>query len=103
MTRADFMKLGLLGFGVLGMLAVPVIGDNYLVRLCTFVAMYSAMALAWNFIGGYAGYPSFATAAFFGLGAYVGALLQNLGVPMVPAWIGATLVMLKLFDRSVLP
>jgi branched-chain amino acid transport system permease protein len=92
MTRADLVKLGLLGLGVLGMLAVPVLGDNYLVRLCTFVAMYSAMALAWNLIGGYAGYPSFATAAFFGLGAYAGALLQNHGVPMVPAWIGATLV-----------
>ena len=33
-----------------------------------------------------AGYPSFATAAFFGLGAYTSAILQNRGLPMVAAW-----------------
>ena len=32
--------------------------------------MYAVMAQSWNFIGGLAGYPSFATAAFFGFGAY---------------------------------
>ena len=42
--------------------------------------MYAALALSWNVIGGYAGYPSFSTAGFFGLGAYAGALLQNAGV-----------------------
>ena len=46
---------------------------------------------AWNFIGGFAGYPSFSTAAFFGIGCYVGALAQRAGVPMVVAWILATL------------
>ncbi len=48
--------------------------------------MYAVLAQSWNFIGGLAGYPSFATAAFFGLGAYASAILQNHGVPMVPAW-----------------
>jgi branched-chain amino acid transport system permease protein len=37
--------------------------------------MYGVLAWSWNFIGGFAGYPSFATAAFFGFGAYTGALL----------------------------
>ena len=45
---------------------------------------------SWNVIGGLAGYPSFATAAFFGLGSYVGALAQKAGVPMVLAWVVAT-------------
>lgn len=70
--------------------AMPFIADNYFVRLATFVCMYTALALSWNFIGGYAGYPSFSTAAFVGLGSYVGGLLQNAGVPMVVSWIGAT-------------
>jgi len=35
--------------------------------------------VAWNFIGGLAGYPSFATAAFFGLGAYASGVLQTKG------------------------
>jgi branched-chain amino acid transport system permease protein len=53
--------------------------------------MYSALTLSWNFVGGFAGYPSFSTAAFFGLGSYAGALMQNAGVPMLLAWFGATL------------
>ena len=61
-------------------------GDNYLLRLATIMCMYATLAQSWNFIGGLAGYPSFATAAFFGLGAYTSAVLQNLGVPMVAAW-----------------
>jgi branched-chain amino acid transport system permease protein len=72
--------------------ATPFVADNYIVKLATFLAMYGALALSWNFIGGYAGYPSFATAAFVGLGSYAGALLQNAGVPMVAAWLGASAI-----------
>src|SRR6266852_3107542 len=46
----------------------------------------------WDIIGGMAGYPSFATAAFFGLGAYAGALVQLKGVPMPLAWLFGALV-----------
>jgi len=77
---------------VLAMLLLPLVADNYFVRLATFVCMYSALALSWNFIGGYAGYPSFATAAFVGLGSYAGGVLQNAGMPMVLAWGCAALV-----------
>jgi branched-chain amino acid transport system permease protein len=69
--------------------ALPVLGDNYLLRLGTMFAMYAVLALSWNVIGGYAGYPSFATAAFFGLGAYTGAILQGSGMPMPIAWAAA--------------
>jgi branched-chain amino acid transport system permease protein len=66
--------------------ALTLTGDNYLLRLATIVCMYATLAQSWNFIGGFAGYPSFATAAFFGLGAYVSAILQNKGVPMIAGW-----------------
>jgi branched-chain amino acid transport system permease protein len=72
--------------------ATPFVGDNYLVKIATFVAFYAALALSWNFIGGLAGYPSFATAAFVGLGSYAGALVQNAGAPIVVAWIAAAAV-----------
>ena len=83
-----------LAFAVFALLlaAMPLSGNNYFVQQATFVAMYCALALSWNIIGGYAGYPSFSTAAFVGLGSYAGALLQNAGVPMVAAWVGATLI-----------
>jgi branched-chain amino acid transport system permease protein len=74
------------------MAATPFVADNYVVRLCTFLCMYAALALSWNVIGGYAGYPSFSTAGFFGLGAYAGALLQNAGLPAGISWLAATAI-----------
>jgi branched-chain amino acid transport system permease protein len=65
---------------------LPLAGNNYLLRLATTVCMYAVMAQSWNFIGGLAGYPSFATAAFFGIGAYTSALLLQANVPMLLAW-----------------
>ena len=56
------------GMGVLVVVLLPFIGDNYHVRLTTSVLMFATLALSWNFIGGFVGYPSFATVAFFGLG-----------------------------------
>ncbi len=62
-------------------------GNAYWMRLGTTLAANIALASAWNLVGGFAGYPSFATAAFFGLGAYVGALAQANGAPMPVAWL----------------
>jgi branched-chain amino acid transport system permease protein len=52
------------------------VGD-YWMRIFTGVWMWAGLALAWNIIGGYAGYVSFGHAAFFGLGAYTTALLMQ--------------------------
>ncbi len=65
---------------------VPLGGDAYWLRLATIMLMYGVLAMSWNFIGGMAGYPSFATAAFFGLGAYAGAVAQKFGLAMGVAW-----------------
>jgi len=74
--------------------ALPLVGSNYLLRIATTVCMYTVMAQSWNFIGGLAGYPSFATAAFFGFGAYTSAILQNHATPMVLGWGSAGLAAL---------
>ena len=68
------------------LLVAFVFGGNYILRLATIFAMYATLALSWNIIGGLAGYPSFATAAFFGLGTYASAILQSSGMPMLVAW-----------------
>jgi branched-chain amino acid transport system permease protein len=68
------------------MAALPLAGSNYLLRLATITCMYAVLAQSWNFIGGLAGYPSFATAAFFGLGAYTSAILQVHGMTAFMAW-----------------
>jgi len=73
---------------------VPLLGEAYWLRLGTTMLMYGVIAMSWNFIGGMAGYPSFAVAAFFGLGAYTGAVAQKFGLPMGLAWCFAGLAAL---------
>jgi branched-chain amino acid transport system permease protein len=65
--------------------------NNYLLQAGTTLAMSAVLCLAWNVVGGFMGYPSFATAAFFGLGAYIGGILQNADVPLAFAWIAAAI------------
>jgi branched-chain amino acid transport system permease protein len=62
--------------------ALPLVGGAYALRLGTIACMYAILSLSWSVVGGFAGYPSFATAAFFGLGAYVAGILLNKGVPL---------------------
>lgn len=75
--------------GVGALFALGVLGDNYVLRLAATACMYAALALSWNLVGGFAGYPSFATAAFFGLGAYASGVAQGYGLPFWLAWAGA--------------
>lgn len=66
--------------------------DNYVLRLATTMGMYAALAWSWNLVGGFTGYPSFATAAFFGLGAYAAGIAQSHGLSFALAWPLAGLV-----------
>jgi len=73
--------------------------NNYLLQaalrwLCTW------RLLCLNIVGGYMGYPSFGTAAFFGLGAYLGAIAQGYGAPSGVAWIPPELVLQSSPDFS---
>ena len=79
---------------------LPALADNYLLRVATTMLMYSALALGWNFIGGFAGYPSFATAGFFGLGAYASGVLQTKGVPMPAVGRSAALIVAAVRGRA---
>jgi len=67
---------------LVGLGLTPLAGDTYLMRMATLACMYAVMAASWNLIGGLAGYPSFGTAAFFGLGAYTSGILATFGVAL---------------------
>jgi branched-chain amino acid transport system permease protein len=58
------------GFVCLIVAAPLVFNAHWLVNLLFFTVLYAAMSVAWNLIGGHAGYPSLGHAAFFGMGAY---------------------------------
>ena len=77
--------LGVLLFAAAGLSAVVL--DNYQLQVFTTLAMLCALCWAWNIVGGYMGYPSLATAAFFGVGAYAGGIAQMAGVPIGLAWL----------------
>jgi branched-chain amino acid transport system permease protein len=82
--------LTVIGLGVLALViaALPFVATNYLLRLTTIAFMYIALASSWNIIGGFTGYPSFATAAFFGVGAYASGILRAGGiVPLPLGWL----------------
>ena len=64
----------------LGLLAlVPLLGDTFLTRLFTRIAIYGLAALSLDLILGVTGLISFGHAAFFGTGAYVVAIAAQHG------------------------
>jgi branched-chain amino acid transport system permease protein len=92
MTRTNIALLVL----IVCVAALPLFGDAYALRLGTMACMYAIFALSWNIVGGFAGYPSFATAAFFGLGAYTTGILMNKGVPLTLSLLGSLVLCLLL-------
>ncbi|MGI4939028.1 MAG: branched-chain amino acid ABC transporter permease [Janthinobacterium lividum] len=60
---------------------LPYLVGNYAVSFTIQALIFAALAYSWNLIGGYAGYTHFGQVAFFGVGAYVGALLEGAGTP----------------------
>ena len=65
--------------------------NKSIVRTETTIAMFVALAAAWNLIGGLTGYAAFGNVAFFGLGAYTVGFLTDkqhlsfaLALPLAP-------------------
>jgi len=89
------------------MLLPFVVTQNYLLSVMFRVAMFAALGLAWNLVGGYAGQLSLGHAAFFGIGGYGLALFnEKVGLPIVVAMllgiavaVGAALVIGKVAFR----
>jgi branched-chain amino acid transport system permease protein len=95
------MKRPLFAIVSLAILAVVVVvlpftATNYVLRLTTIAFMYIALASSWNIVGGFTGYPSFATAAFFGIGAYAAGIMRTSTTMSLPlSWlIGALAAMI---------
>jgi len=55
----------------------PLVSNNFSIRFGTDILMFAVMASAWNIIGGYTGYASFGNVVFFGIGAYITAILME--------------------------
>jgi branched-chain amino acid transport system permease protein len=69
------------GFGLC--LLVPLFQGDYHLNVLFHVALFAALGLAWNLVGGFAGQLSLGHAAFFGIGAYALPLYHDrLGIPL---------------------
>lgn len=79
------MVMNLLLLAVL--FTIPLLLNNpFHLNILTLIFLWSAMAGAWNILGGYAGRFSLGNAAFFGTGAYTSSILfTKLGIS---PWIG---------------
>ncbi|MCD0419889.1 branched-chain amino acid ABC transporter permease [Rubrivivax sp. JA1024] len=78
MSRSNIALLVLIA----ALACLPLVGGAYALRLGTIACLYATLALSWNVVGGFAGYPSFATAAFFGFGAYCAGVLMGKDWPL---------------------
>jgi branched-chain amino acid transport system permease protein len=64
-------------------LLVPLFQGDYHLNVLFHVALFAALGLAWNLVGGFAGQLSLGHAAFFGIGAYALPLYHDkLGIPI---------------------
>ncbi|MFQ5691790.1 MAG: branched-chain amino acid ABC transporter permease [Nitrospinota bacterium] len=61
---------------ILALVALPHFATDYERQFTLDVLMFVALAQSWNLISGFTGYVSFGHVAFFGVGAYAGALLM---------------------------
>jgi len=80
MTRRELTNfaLAVIAFAILACL--PFLQDGYVLSLAVGVAMYTVLATSWALFSGPTHYISLATAAFYGLGAYV----VSAGIDVIP-------------------
>jgi branched-chain amino acid transport system permease protein len=65
-------------FFLTGLVIFPaIVQDPYVLHLIILSLMFAVLSLSWNFICGYTGIFTFGHQAFFGIGAYVSALLAT--------------------------
>ncbi|MGX9854550.1 branched-chain amino acid ABC transporter ATP-binding protein/permease [Limimaricola variabilis] len=79
---------GTLALGVLlaALVLVPVaIDDAFVYHIFITICIFAGLSTAWNVVGGFAGQLSLGHAIFYGIGAYVGMILTNMGIS---PWIG---------------
>ena len=78
--------LPILGFLISAVLVSLFVTSNVVLNFLVFTLILAIAAQGWNLLGGYGGQYSFGHAAFFGMGAYVSAILQQrFGVNAYPA------------------
>ncbi|UXX82044.1 branched-chain amino acid ABC transporter ATP-binding protein/permease [Roseovarius pelagicus] len=80
----------LAGLALLALLAAifitpVVVDDQFVYHIFITICIFAGLSTAWNIVGGFAGQLSLGHAIFYGIGAYVGVMLTNMGIS---PWLG---------------
>ena len=82
--------IGAAAFLIVAVLVALSGANEYFFFAAYVVLTYMVLAVAWNILGGYAGYVNFGIPAFFGLGAYSSVVLfKAVGAPLIVMIIAA--------------
>lgn len=71
MSRREVIWFAAVAAGFVVLAGLPLLGDSYWLTLGISIAMYGVLATSWALFSGPTHYISLATAAFYGLGAYI--------------------------------
>ncbi|MDK1385409.1 branched-chain amino acid ABC transporter ATP-binding protein/permease [Sinorhizobium sp. 8-89] len=86
MNPFPLKKAAALGALLLALLAAPIaIGDQFISHIFITIFIFAGLSTAWNIVGGFAGQLSLGHAIFYGIGAYAGVMLMNMGIS---PWLG---------------
>ncbi|MFD0860431.1 branched-chain amino acid ABC transporter ATP-binding protein/permease [Roseovarius aquimarinus] len=61
------------------------VDDQFVYHIFITICIFAGLSTAWNIVGGFAGQLSLGHAIFYGIGAYTGVMLTNIGIS---PWIG---------------
>jgi branched-chain amino acid transport system permease protein len=86
-------SIGAALFLAAALLMTQVVGNQYPFFAGYVILQFIVLAVAWNILGGYAGYVNFGTSAFFGVGVYTAVFLfKAAGAPLAVQIIAAAAV-----------
>ncbi len=71
---------------------LPWFAGSYALVWIFLLCVYLSLAAGYDIVGGYMGYMNLGHSTFFGLGAYVTAILLNLGLHLAPAAAGGMVI-----------
>ncbi|MCC2609709.1 MULTISPECIES: branched-chain amino acid ABC transporter ATP-binding protein/permease [Rhizobium/Agrobacterium group] len=75
------------------LIVIPfMVGDQFVYHIFITICIFAALSTAWNIVGGFAGQLSLGHAIFYGIGAYTGVILMNMGIsPWIGMFAGASI------------
>nr|VFK26649.1 MAG: amino acid/amide ABC transporter membrane protein 2, HAAT family [Candidatus Kentron sp. MB]VFK31622.1 MAG: amino acid/amide ABC transporter membrane protein 2, HAAT family [Candidatus Kentron sp. MB]VFK75869.1 MAG: amino acid/amide ABC transporter membrane protein 2, HAAT family [Candidatus Kentron sp. MB] len=84
--RTLWFRISLIVTIILAALVAPLVVTHYTLTFLLQLFMMVALAQSWNLISGITGYVSFGHTAFFGIGAYTGALILTASLPLTASF-----------------